>query len=339
MYTSFFRLTREPFGMTPDSALVYMTSTHREALAGLRYAILAQKGFSLLTGEAGTGKTTVISRLLTSLPPHVKVFPIFNPVLQPDEFLEYLMLQIGIKDIPVSKARRLMILQETLKEADRNGEIPVLLIDEAHKLRVDVLEEIRLLGNFETANKKLIQIVLAGQSELCDLLNATDLRQLKQRIAVRLSLQPLSPAQITEYIAYRWQMSGAPDAHPFSSEALAAIVRYAKGIPRIVNAICDNALVLMVAEAKPAIDEAMIVAVCADLDLLINPPQPVAVLTKDDKSPEREAIPPAEIRCEGVKVEFREPPAAAPFQTLQRYESSAKRSLLMRCAAKFGFVH
>lgn len=332
--------------MTPNSALVYMTSTHREALAGLRYAILAEKGFTLLTGDAGTGKTTLISRLLTSLPERVKVFVILNPVLQPDEFLEYMMLQMGIKEIPASKAQRLTMLQNSLQETDRNGEIPVLIIDEAHKLRIEVLEEIRLLGNFETPNKKLLQIILAGQSELCDLLNDTNLRQLKQRIAVRLSIQPLAATQVAEYIAYRWHMSGARDVHPFLPDALAAIARYAKGIPRVVNAICDNALVLTVAEGKTAVDESMIVAVCRDLDLLEKTHLPVTIdfaprvveAPVAKTSPESAVLPPVPVR-RGTMPDGVFGSVITPFRTLQRYETSTKRSLLMRCAAKIGFVH
>ncbi|HYP13945.1 MAG TPA: AAA family ATPase, partial [Bryobacteraceae bacterium] len=335
----------------------YMTSTHREALSGLRYATLAQKGFALLTGDAGTGKTTVISRLVASLPPQVKVFPIFNPVLQPDEFLEYLMLQMGIESIPVSKAQRLMMLQSYLQQADRNGEIPVLVIDEAHKLRLEVLEEVRLLGNFETGQKKSLQIVLAGQSELCELLNETTLRQLKQRIAVRLSLQALSAAQVSEYIAYRWQMSGATNAHPFSPQALAAIANFAKGIPRVVNAICDNALVLMVAESKPFVGEEMIVAVCGDLDLASNVAFPISLqppivpVTSAASALAQPSVPPPMMkppsglvtplaetdRC-GHSAQDMSGYLTTPFQTLRRYETATKRSLLMRCAAKFGFV-
>jgi general secretion pathway protein A len=369
MYTSFFRLTREPFGIMPDPALLYMTRTHREVLAGLQYAILAQKGLTLLTGDAGTGKTTVISALLKSLPSHVRTFLVLNPVLAADEFLEYLIMQFGVADVPASKARKVCILQELLQQADDAGQWPVLIIDEAHKIAVDVLEEIRLLGNFETTNRRRLQIVLAGQTELRELLNETGLRQLKQRIAVRLSLRTLSPGETSEYISYRWHMSGAPTVHPFSSEAVAAVARYAKGTPRIVNAICDNALVLMLAEERAFVDEPMIHSVCADLDLTAATEDLAAVAAAVEaapasrlQAPERlvtpavpasrvhtapapartsisavASVPASVMRQEAVPV-TQDEPDNLPFQTLRRYETAAKQSFFVRCAAMLGFV-
>jgi general secretion pathway protein A len=331
MYTSFFNLTKEPFGMTPDSEMVYMTSTHREALAGLRYTILGKKGFGLLTGDPGAGKTTLVSKLMATLPPNVKVFAVFNPVMNPGEFLEFLLIRMGFRDIPASKAQRLAMLQNYLVQADARGEITVLIIDEAHKMPVDVLEEVRLLGNFETPTTKLMQIVLSAQTELCDVLNQASLRQLKQRLAIRLSIQPLSAEQVAEYIACRWRLSGAPQAPPFSTEALALIAKHANGIPRLVNAICDNALVLMVAEAKSLVDGKMILSVCVDLDLLDR----AMVIEERPVAPPQEEVKPSPVAEPSASL----PLETMPFQTLRRYELSSKRSLLVRCAVKLGFVH
>jgi general secretion pathway protein A len=325
--------------MTPDPALVYMTAAHREALAGLRYAVLAEKGFTLLTGDAGTGKTTMVLRLLASLPPQVKVCRILNPVLEPAEFLEALIIQLGVQDMPSSKTRRLLILRDLLFQADACGELPVLIVDEAHKLDVDLLEEIRLLGNLETAEKKLLQIILAGQTEMCDLLNREDLWQLKQRFAVRLHINALSQAQTAEYIAYRWRHCGGTNPAPFSPAAMAAIARHAKGIPRIINAICDNALVLMMAQESPAVDEATILTVCKDLDLWETRTPPAAARP----GPRIEAPVPVAAPPDPVPVNPNSPgaspPGAVPFQTLHRYEeASVKKSLLSRCAARLGLV-
>ena len=343
MYTSFLGLSREPFRMTPDPALVYMTNSHRETLAGLRYAILAEKGFALVTGDAGTGKTTIISRLRAYLPARVKVFLILNPVLQPDEFLEFLLIHFGVETIPPSKTRRLLILQDLLLQADRHGELPVLIIDEAHKLSPDILEEVRLLGNLETPAKKLLQVVLVGQSELCDLLNRGDLRQLKQRFATRLRLNPLSAQETSEYIAFRWQGSGGVLPPPFTPEALALTARYSKGIPRLINAICDNALILMIAEGKSIVDERVVVPVCSDLDLL-DPAPPAgsrpAAAHPAATSEAVDAVPAVPIEMPPVSIAAGTAERqAAPFQTLQRYADAASRkSLLTRVVARFGWA-
>src|SRR5712692_9742479 len=194
MYQQFFGLTKDPFSLTPDPAFLFLTAAHREALAGVTYSILSRKGFVVLTGDAGTGKTTLLTRIFQSiLTTRVRFSVVLNPTLTPSEFRELALLDFGITDIPASKAQRLNLLQKFLVEAYRHGQVAVLVVDEAHKLPPDVLEEIRLLSNFELADAKLLQIVLAGQTELGALLNREDMRQLKQRIAMRLTIHPLSP--------------------------------------------------------------------------------------------------------------------------------------------------
>ena len=200
MYKPFFGLRKSPFNMTPDPEFLYLTQQHREALAGLTYAVLARKGFVVLTGDAGTGKTTLVTRVLQHLPPSsVQTSVISNPTLTPAEFLEATLLDFGFTDVPDSKAQRIARLQNFLLQGHREGKVSALIVDEAHKLTPELLEEIRLLGNFESADEKLLQVALVGQGELDELLDRDQLRQFKQRIAVRLSMSPISGTDIAQY--------------------------------------------------------------------------------------------------------------------------------------------
>jgi len=197
---------------------------------------------------------------------------VLNPLLTPREFMELLMLDFGIPNPPRSKARRLTMLAQTLIEAHRAGKSAVLFIDEAHKLTFELLEEIRLLTNFETSNQKLLQIVLAGQPELIDLLNRRDLWQLKQRIAIRLQTHPLSRDQVIKYIAHRWSKVGGGKAggtspQPFTEDAMSLIALKSLGIPRLINAICDNALLFAFGAGAHTIGPRLVGEVVRDLDL------------------------------------------------------------------------
>jgi general secretion pathway protein A len=345
MYHQFFGLTKDPFSLTPDPAFLFLTAAHREALAGVTYAILNRKGFVVLTGDAGTGKTTLLSRIFQSIPQtRARFSVVLNPTLTPAEFLELALLDFGITEIPASKAQRLTLLQQFLVEAYQKGQVAVLVVDEAHKLPPDVLEEIRLLSNFEVAEAKLLQIVLAGQTELGDVLNRQDLRQLKQRIAVRLAIHPLTPAGVEHYIRHRWQKAGATQPHPFQADAVTRIAQYSRGIPRLVNSLCDNALMLAYAEANTAIGAAQVIAVAGDLDLLGTPGRtartplhPAQAITRPLTA--RTASPPAAGAPHGNGVaNGTAAPGPAPTPALFRYQSEdAKPSRLMRLAGKLGF--
>ena len=268
MYQSFFGLKKEPFAMTPDPAFLFMTGAHREALAGLTYAILGGKGFVVLTGDAGTGKTTLLTKMLRSIPPARASFSVvLNPTLSPDEFLELALLDFGVAEVPASKAQRLLLLRNFLTESRQQGRISVLVVDEAHKLAPPVLEEIRLLSNFELADAKLLQIVMAGQNELANVLNREDLRQLKQRISVRLTLPALSRTDVEHYVRHRWTKAGGTPAHPFTAEAVGQIAQWSTGIPRLVNVLCDNALVIAFGEGATEVTAKHVAEVAADLDL------------------------------------------------------------------------
>ena len=254
MYTQFFGLQRLPFNLTPDPAFLFLPPKHREAFAGLTYAILERKGFVVLTGDAGTGKTTLINSVFSRLPAdRVESSVMLNPTLTASEFLESVMLDFDIPDIPASKAQRLWRLQEFLARTHQENRLAVLVIDEAHKLSMEILEEIRLLGNFESAADKFLQILLLGQSELDDLLNRQDLRQFKQRIGLRLYIDRLTPTEVQQYIRFRWAKGGAKDAPPFTEDAYAGIVKWSEGIPRLINSICDTALLMAYGDECPLV--------------------------------------------------------------------------------------
>ncbi len=274
MYESFFQLEKSPFGMTPDPNFLMMTESHREALSGLLYALLKRKGFVVLTGDAGTGKTTLLRALMRSSKT-ARFSVVLNPTLTPREFLELVMLDFGTTSVPESKAQRIVTFQNHLVHLHENGLTPVMMVDEAHKLTPELLEEIRLLTNFETSEHKLIQVLLAGQTELTPLLNREDLRQLKQRIDIRLNIKPLSVADIELYMQHRWERAGGKDRIPFSASAIAAVASASGGIPRLVNSICDNTLLLAYGEGDSSITQQHVRQVLRDLDLRsYDEPQP-----------------------------------------------------------------
>jgi general secretion pathway protein A len=235
---------KQAFGATPDPGLLFLTRQHREALAGLAYAITQRKGFAVLTGPAGTGKSTLVRKVLESDGDAIVSSVVLNPTLSTSEFLEAALLDFGIAEIPVSKAQRIWTFQKFLLDTHDQGSIAVLVVDEAHKLNSEVVEEIRLLSNIEFADKKLLQVVLVGQSELLALLDGADLRQFKQRIALRLTLGPLANDEICDYMRHRWEKAGAVETLPFAADAIAAIGQLSEGIPRVINIIADNALLL-----------------------------------------------------------------------------------------------
>ena len=262
---------------------------HREALAALTYGILEEKGFIVVTGEAGTGKTTLLSRLLRMIPGARTAFSlVLNPTLSPEEFLESALADFGIEEIPNSKMHRLLKLQQFLTTARSSGKICVLVADEAHKLSSEVLEEIRLLTNFENAERKLLQIVLAGQTELRNILNTEELRQLKQRIAVRCELRPLSNAEVAEYMYFRWARAGGADEPPFDEDAIDIIACASRGIPRVINALCDGALILIYATGDSSVTAAHARQVARDLDLGVAE---YALAPKEHKLPAANASP------------------------------------------------
>jgi general secretion pathway protein A len=267
MYNELFGLRKNPFSLTPDPSFLFLTDQHREALCGLTFAILQRRGFAVLTGEVGTGKTTLLNRILQFLPASRLQFSmVLNPTLTPSEFLEMALLDFGVTDIPSSKAQRLWRLHDLIVDGQRQGKVSALIVDEAHTLSPEVLEEIRMLGNFEGAEHKYLQILLIGQTELDKILSREDMRQLKQRIGVRLSLGPLSAAQVGEYMWHRWSAAGGTDL-PFSPEAIENIAHASRGIPRVINALCDNALLAAVGDKSFRVAGSHVRQVSDSLDL------------------------------------------------------------------------
>jgi general secretion pathway protein A len=272
MYEAFFQLEKSPFGMNPDPSCLFMTRCHKEAFAGLLYAISRRKGFVVLTGDAGTGKTSLLRALIQSAGDSSRFSVILTPRVNSDEFLELALLDFGLTEVPATKSQRIVKLQELLMDLRHRGIAPVLMVDEAHTLSPETLEEIRLLTNFETTEQKLLQIVLAGQNDLAAILNRGDLRQLKQRIEVRMDLKPLEPNEVGAYMEHRWKCAGGMVPLPFAQPAIALIARAAKGIPRLVNSICDNCLLLAYAGEEPRIGVGHVQQVIRDFDLGVVEP-------------------------------------------------------------------
>jgi type II secretory pathway predicted ATPase ExeA len=276
MYKSFFNLKTNPFGSSPDPRFMYMMPHTREALATLEYGISAHKGFIVLTGEVGTGKTTLLRRALASLD-QSRVFSsfVFNPRLDVLDFLEFILSDFGISPQNRTKSGMLIQLNRWLIERFRREETCVIVVDEAQNLEWELLEEIRLLTNLETSTEKLVQIVLSGQPELEEKLRAPDVRQLRQRIALWARTHAITSEQTANYVAQRLLIAGTSE-RIFSDDAVAAIHRASRGIPRLINLICEHALILAYVEQLHEVPEALIQAVASDLDL---DPQPFMVST------------------------------------------------------------
>jgi type II secretory pathway predicted ATPase ExeA len=255
MYKNFFGLREAAFNMNPDPRFLFATRHSEEVLACLTYGIQNLKGFMLLTGEVGTGKTTLLNKLLEWLrPAHVATAFVFNSRLDPMQFLDFMMADFGISCESSEKSRILLRLNQWLLERYRAGQTAVLIVDEAQNLSPQALEEIRLLTNLETSSEKLLQIVLSGQPELDEKLKQPKLRQLRQRIALRCKTYPLTLEETFGYIAERIRIAGGNNQPIFSSEAVETIYRYAQGIPRVINLLCEHALIsAYVDEQKPVL--------------------------------------------------------------------------------------
>jgi type II secretory pathway predicted ATPase ExeA len=268
MYREFFQLESIPFTNNPDPRFLCMLPHTKEALACLEYGVAARKGFMVLVGEVGTGKTTLLRSALNSMRGSaVHTSFIFNPRLEVLEFLEFMLADFGLVPVSRTKSSMLMQLNRWLVERFAAGDTCVLVVDEAQSLSSELLEEIRLLTNLETDTEKLLQIVLSGQPELETKLREPGLRQLRQRISLWCRTQAISAEQTQEYITQRLVVAGAKQTSVFLPDAVTAIYRYSRGIPRLINLLCEHALILGYVEHLKQIPAAVIFAVAVDLDL------------------------------------------------------------------------
>jgi general secretion pathway protein A len=270
MYFQYYGLQRAPFELTPDPDFFYPTRHHNEALAMLWHGVLQRKGFIVVTGEVGTGKTLLVRYLLLALTSEKIQFSyVFNPRLAATEFLQYVLADFDHELLHGPKSEQLWKLNQWLINAWKLGKTAVLLVDEAHLLEWDVLEEIRLLTNLETNTQKLLQIVLVGQPELDEKLDSPSLRQLKQRIAFRAKLRPLEEADTLAYIRERLHKSGLQQSSSLFPDATCRTVhRLSRGIPRIVNCLCEHALIMGFARQVRVIRPQMIETVAQELGLV-----------------------------------------------------------------------
>jgi general secretion pathway protein A len=260
MYTSFFGLSEKPFAITPDPRFLYLSERHAEALAHLLYGINEAGGFIQLTGEVGTGKTTVVRTLLSRMPQHADVAVILNPRITPAEFLQTICEELGLAIAPADQGSvKYMVdaLNRRLLAAHAEGRRVIVIVDEAQNLSTDVLEQVRLLTNLETPSQKLLQIILIGQPELRELLDRNELRQLAQRITGRYHLSPLSKRETKGYVRHRLRVAGHT-GEIFTASALAEVHRLSSGIPRVVNVCCDRALLGAYTQEQRRITSALV---------------------------------------------------------------------------------
>ena len=320
MYERFYQLRERPFALSPDPEYLYPSRVHREALDYLRYGLESQAGFVVITGEIGSGKTTLVQTLLRGLDSQTTVGRIVNTMLEPRELIETIMIDFGLDAQGRSKPQMLRDLAQYLVDQRLAGRLVLLVIDEAQNLSLAALEELRMLSNLETEKSKLMQIVMVGQPDLRDKLQASELEQLRQRITVSYHLQPLDAGETANYINHRLRRAALGAALEFPREVTDVIHARSRGVPRIINVICDAALVFGYAEERRQVDSALIEDVLGELELTgVLIPEPA----------------PAGGPAAAVPEERREPAfagAAAPPSTLAHQEELRRAEMASRAA-------
>ncbi len=288
MYKHFYNLQRNPFEITPDPSFLFPTKKHNEALASLYYGVKRRKGFVVLTGEVGTGKTVLVRCLVQILQrTNVAFAYVFNPRFSPMEFLQYVAGDFRLPTAGKNKSDLLLELSRYASARHQKGLTTVLVVDEAHHLSTDVLEEVRLLTNIETSQEKLLQVLLVGQPELDDKLDAIDLRQLKQRVALRSHLGALNLDETQGYIHRRLQLAGNSNpAQLFPFDTVREVHRHAHGIPRLINTLCENALIHGYAKQTQSVTPEIVAEIAADFRLNVVRAAPSEHLRNDDHAAE-----------------------------------------------------
>lgn len=312
MYTAYFGFQEKPFTVTPDPRFFFPNPVHHEAYASLLYGIRERKGFIVLSGEVGTGKTTLLRRLMNNMEASVRFVFFYNTTLTFEEIVSFTCEDLGLSTKDGGRLSKIQALNEFLIEQLKKGGTGVLLIDEAQNLREEVLENLRLLSNLETASEKLIQIVLVGQPELETKLDQPSLRQLKQRIALRCRLDRLKDREVGPFIHYRLRAVGYERQDLFLPEAIQRVALYSKGIPRLINMICDNALLIAYAASRKTVSAEMIEEVASDLRL-----KEVEALQPSNDEPMPAAVSPLPPQVEDIQSPASEP-AQAPVQRKPR---------------------
>lgn len=291
MYRAFFGLQELPFSISPDPRFLYLSESHKEALAHMIYGVRERKGFTVITGDVGTGKTTLIQKFLEGLDPHTLVIVLNNPGLSREDFFYTLAMAVGV-DTGQSKARFLAAFEDYLLAAHARGEQVLLVVDEAQNLPLALLEELRLLSNIETASRKLLQIVLVGQQELNEKLARPELRQLRQRVGQKFHIAPLSREETAAYIHHRLSVAGyAGGEQVFSPRALWRLYDFTGGYPRLVNVLCDNLLLAAYSRDAQRIGASMVREISQDMEAAYaQTPAPPASRRSRLKQGERVAI-------------------------------------------------
>ena len=262
MYTAFFKLNEDPFRLNPDPKFLYLSKMHARAKTYLDFAVWNRDGFVVITGEIGSGKTTVLNRVLTVLNRDVNIAKIHQTQLDENQLLHSILYEFGLKTKETGKVNLINILNNYLISQNQKNQKVLLVIDEAQNLSAKGLEELRLLSGLETDSTKLINIILVGQPELRDMLDSSELEQLAQRIRLRFHLKPLPKEEIKDYILYRLKQAGSKNQELFEDEVFPYIYRYTGGIPRLINVLCDTALIVAYADnlsvvSVPVIKEAI----------------------------------------------------------------------------------